>query len=70
MAMTGSMWLPDVLTDRRKWLALLGQSMRKAGSKNELLDLIDRALAVAPPAGEPATLETGEDVPRSARRHR
>ncbi|KOU77633.1 peptidoglycan-binding protein [Streptomyces sp. MMG1533] len=56
--MGGFGWLPDIMTDRRKWLAALSQSMPKAKSKNELLDLIDQALAVAAPEGDPATLET------------
>jgi hypothetical protein len=43
-------------TDRRAKLTGLCESIPKAGSKNDLLDLIDEALAVPAPEGDPATL--------------
>ncbi|MBJ6639135.1 peptidoglycan-binding protein [Streptomyces sp. DHE7-1] len=45
-------------TDRRKRLAGLARSISSAGSKNDLIDAIDDALAVSPPMGDHATLES------------
>ncbi|WP_256106641.1 peptidoglycan-binding protein [Streptomyces sp. ODS05-4] len=42
---------------RLAWLAGLSQQMLGAGSKNELLGLIDDALSVPAPGGDPGTLE-------------
>jgi hypothetical protein len=45
-------------TDRRKRLAELSKKISSAGSKNDLIDAIEDALAVSAPVGDPATLET------------
>ncbi|URM88932.1 peptidoglycan-binding protein [Streptomyces sp. MRC013] len=42
---------------RLAWLAGLSKKMLGAGSKNELLDLIDDALSVPAPGGDPGVLE-------------
>jgi hypothetical protein len=42
---------------RLAWLAGLSKKMLGAGSKNELLDLIDNALSVPEPGGDQALLE-------------
>ncbi|MCQ6555768.1 peptidoglycan-binding protein [Streptomyces sp. C10-9-1] len=42
---------------RLAWLAGLSQKLLGAGSKNEVLDLIDNALSVPPPGGDPGALE-------------
>jgi hypothetical protein len=45
-------------SERAERLAGLSERMLKAGSKNDLLDLIDQAFAEAPPEGDPGTLES------------
>ncbi|KOG36977.1 peptidoglycan-binding protein [Streptomyces resistomycificus] len=45
-------------TDRRAKLTGLCENIPKAESKNDLLDMIDEALGVPAPEGDPATLET------------
>lgn len=42
---------------RLAWLAGLSKKMLGAGSKNELLDLIDNALSVPEPGGDQGVLE-------------
>ncbi|GAA2339615.1 peptidoglycan-binding protein [Streptomyces kunmingensis] len=42
---------------RLEWLSGLSKKMLGAGSKNELLDLIDDALSVPAPGGDPGALE-------------
>jgi hypothetical protein len=42
---------------RLAWLAGLSKQMLGAGSKNQLLDLIDDALSVPAPGGDPGVLE-------------
>ena len=44
--------------ERAERLAGLSERMLKAGSKNDLLDLIDLAYSEPPIEGEPATLES------------
>jgi hypothetical protein len=44
--------------DRRKRLGELCKTIASAGSKNDLIDAIDDALAVSAPVGDTATLET------------
>ncbi|MEV5338642.1 peptidoglycan-binding protein [Streptomyces sp. NPDC052676] len=56
--MTGFMGPVDTPAGRRAWLARLREDISRAGSKNELLDLIDSALSVSEPEGDPATLES------------
>ncbi|MBG0854516.1 peptidoglycan-binding protein [Streptomyces spinoverrucosus] len=56
--MTGFLRPADSPAGRRAWLAGLCESIPKADSKNELLDLIDSALSVDPPQGDPGTLES------------
>ncbi|MGP4084700.1 peptidoglycan-binding protein [Streptomyces sp. KR55] len=50
--------MTESTTDRRSRLTGLCESIPKAGSKNDLLDLIDQALGVSPPEGDPVTLES------------
>ncbi|MFF4039632.1 peptidoglycan-binding protein [Streptomyces sp. NPDC001816] len=50
--------MTESTTDRRKRLAELSDDIASAGSKNDLIDAIDSALAVSAPVGDPATLET------------
>ena len=50
--------MTESTTDRRKRLAGLSDDIASAGSKNDLIDAIDDALAVSAPVGDPATLET------------
>ncbi|MET8246151.1 peptidoglycan-binding protein [Streptomyces sp. NPDC005202] len=50
--------MTESTTDRRKRLADLCHSISSAGSKNDLIDAIEDALAVSAPVGDPATLET------------
>ncbi|MFF1448557.1 peptidoglycan-binding protein [Streptomyces sp. NPDC058274] len=56
--MTGFLRPADTPAGRRAWLAGLCESIPKAGSKNDLLDLIDSALSVSAPKGDVGTLET------------
>ncbi|MGX1131356.1 hypothetical protein RKD49_003546 [Streptomyces glaucescens] len=56
--MTGFLRPVDSPAGRRAWLAGLCEDIPKAGSKNELLDMIDSALSVSEPEGDPGTLES------------
>lgn len=50
--------MTESTTDRRARLRGLCESIPKAGSKNDLLELIDRALGVSAPEGDAATLNS------------
>lgn len=50
--------MTESTTGRRARLEGLCESIPKAGSKNDLLDLIGQALGVSGPEGDPATLES------------
>ncbi|WP_217243117.1 peptidoglycan-binding protein [Streptomyces sp. AC555_RSS877] len=50
--------IDESASERAERLAGLGDRMLKAGSKNDLLDLIDLAFAEPPPEGDPGTLES------------
>ncbi|WP_405679025.1 peptidoglycan-binding protein [Streptomyces sp. NBC_01511] len=50
--------MAESTTERRARLEGLCESIPKAGSKNDLLELIDQALGVAAPEGDPATLKS------------
>ncbi|MEV0774911.1 peptidoglycan-binding protein [Streptomyces sp. NPDC050428] len=50
--------MTESTTDRRARLEGLCENIPKAGSKNDLLELIDQALGVSAPEGDPATLES------------
>ncbi|WP_411152888.1 peptidoglycan-binding protein [Streptomyces sp. A30] len=50
--------IDESATERAERLAGLSERMLKAGSKNDLLDLIDLAFAEPPPEGDPGTLES------------
>ncbi|MET9098413.1 peptidoglycan-binding protein [Streptomyces antibioticus] len=56
--MTGSLRPADSPAGRRARLAGLCEKIPGAGSKNDLLDMIDSALSVDAPQGDPGTIET------------
>lgn len=56
--MTGFLRPVDSPAGRRAWLAGLCEKIPGAGSKNDLLDMIDSALSVDAPKGDPGTLES------------